>query len=154
MEGTQLRNKVLAGYIINLLMMTYLALGVSVVLRHSVPLGILYVVIILVSFVAIAYAFCAKCACRHHSCTHLWLGKLAQLLPPRKPGPYTFWDGMGQMFYIAGLQLFPQYWLWQNKVLFALFWGLSLATFLVGPLYACKGCENKYCYLNRDTDLA
>ena len=144
-----MRKRILAGYIINLLMFVYLALGVAVVLRHSVSLGILYVVIIFLSLLTVAYSMCSKCACRFDACTHLWLGKLARLLPQRKPGSYTFWDGVGSMVYLAGLQLPPQYWLWQDKALFALFWVLSLAVFLIGPLYACRTCKNEYCPLNR-----
>lgn len=144
-----MKSKRLAGYIVNLLMLIYLTLGVSAVLRNNALLGILYIMVIFLSFITIAYAWCAKCPCRLDSCAHLWLGKLAQLLPPRKPGRLTSWDWVGALVYIAGLQFFPQYWLWQNKASFVLFWALSLATFLVGPLYACKICEHEHCSLNR-----
>jgi hypothetical protein len=56
---------------------------------------------------------------------------------------------MGQVVYLMGLHLLPQYWLWQDKALFVLFWGLALATFLVGPLYVCKGCPNERCYVGK-----
>jgi len=82
-------------------MLTYLTLGVAVTLSNSVPLGILYLVLIPFSFLVVAYSFCAKCACRFHSCTHLWLGRLARSLPPRKPGRYTFWDGVGILVFIV-----------------------------------------------------
>jgi hypothetical protein len=138
-----------AGYAINLLMLAYLGLGVWVVIRTSIFWGVLYIVLIGLSFVVVAYAWCAKCPCRSGACTHIWVGKLTKFLPRRKPGKYTAGDWAGQVIYLLGLHLLPQYWLWQDKVLFALFWVLALATFLAGPLYACKGCPNKRCYVDQ-----
>lgn len=144
-----MRGKLLAGTIVNALMLAYLALGMSVVLSYSVPVGVLYVVLIALSFILVAYSWCAKCPCRLRSCTHIWLGRLTKVLPQREPGPYTFWDSIGAFVYITGLHLLPQPKLWQNKALFVLFWVLALATFLVGPLYACKLCEHRHCPMNR-----
>jgi len=138
-----------AGYVVNLLMLAYLGLGVWVVMRDSIFWGILYIVLIGLSFFVVAYAWCAKCPCRSGACTHIWVGKLTRFLPQREPGKYTVGDWMGQVVYLMGLHLLPQYWLWQDKALFVLFWGLALATFLVGPLYACKGCPNKHCYVGQ-----
>jgi hypothetical protein len=136
-----------AGYLINGLMLAYLGIGVWVVMRVSVLLGWLYVALIGLSFAVVATVWCARCPCRVDACTHIWLGQLTRFLPPREPGAPTVCDWVGHAFYIAGLHLLPQYWLWQNKGLFALFWGLALTTFLVGPLYACKGCQNRHCYV-------
>jgi len=130
-------------------MLAYLVLGIAAVLEHGVELAVLYVVLIVLSFIAVAYSMCAKCPCRVHTCTHLWLGRLTRLLPQRTPGRYTFWDTTGSLFYIAGLHLLPQYWLWQNKARFILFWALALAAFLAGPLYTCKTCANQYCPFSR-----
>jgi len=141
------KRKRTAGYLVNLLMFAYLAIGVGVTLAHSVLAGILYVVLIPIAFLVVAYAWCARCPCRLNACTHIWVGKLTRFLPQRKPGEPSIEDWVGQAVYIAALHLPPQYWLWQHKPLFALFWGLMLATFLVGPLYACKGCPNKHCYV-------
>ena len=138
-----------AGYVVNLLMFAYLGLGVWVVTRNSIFLGILYIVLIGLSFVVVAYAWCTKCPCRLGACTHIWVGKLTKFLPQRKPGRYTVGDWVGQVIYLLGLHLLPQYWLWQDKALFVLFWVLALATFLVGPLHACKGCPNKHCYVGQ-----
>jgi hypothetical protein len=140
-------NKIIAGYIINLLMLSYLTLGVVLVLRNNVSLGIVYIAVIGFSFILCAYFWCGKCPCRLNACTHLWLGKLTKFLPQRTPGEYTFGDKVGTWLYIIGLHGIPQYWLWQQKALFGLFWGLALATFLVGPLYACKSCQHAYCPL-------
>jgi hypothetical protein len=149
-----MRSKISAGYATNLLMLAYLTIGMVVVTGHSILLGIAYIVLILLSFLCVAYSWCAKCPCRTHACTHIWLGKLATLLPFREPGRWTRWEYAGTLFYLLGLHALPQYWLWQNKVLFALFWILALATFLIGPLHACKICANEYCPFNPRSEVA
>lgn len=147
-------NRRVVGYLVNLLMFVYLTLGMVMVLSSNVYLGLLYGAIIAASFLSIAYAWCSKCVCRFHGCTHLWLGKLAQLLPLREPGRYTAGDWAGMGLYLAGLHLFPLYWLWQNKIALMLFGGLALATFLVGSMYACGICKNGHCPMNRNANLA
>jgi hypothetical protein len=139
------KRKTVAGYIINLFMFVYLTIGVWVVMRDSVASGFLYLGIIALSFLCVAYFFCAKCACRLHACMHLWLGKPTILLPKRTPEPYTLGDSAGSLLYLVGLHALPQYWLWQNSGLFVIFWALAFATFFVGPLHACKGCQNTFC---------
>ncbi len=134
-------------YVGNLLMLIWLALGVWVVFSNSILMGVLYIIVILLSLVVIAYSMCAKCPCRFHSCAHIVLGQLTRWLPDRKPGKYTFWDKVGTIVYLVGLHALPQYWLWQNKVLFILFWVLSITVFLVLHFAACPTCKNEYCPL-------
>lgn len=134
-------------YVGNLLMLIWLALGVWVVLSSNVLMGALYIVVIFLSLVIVAYSLCAKCPCRFHSCAHIVLGRLTRLLPRRRPGRYTFGDKVGATVYLVGLHALPQYWLWQNKVLFALFWVLSITVFLVLHFAACPTCKNEYCSL-------
>lgn len=136
-----------AGYSINLLMTLYLALGVGVIVCDSLAFGLLYLALIALGFLAVAYSWCAKCPCRSGGCAHLWLGKLGGLLPAREPGRFTAGDWIGTAVYLGGLHLLPQVWLWQYKALFVLFWGLVLITFLVGTLFACPACENRACPL-------
>jgi hypothetical protein len=136
-------------YIGNALMLLWLALGVSVVLYDNVTWGVAYIVIITLSFVTIAYSRCAKCVCRLESCTHIWLGRLAELLPRREPGEYTSLDGVGAVLYLVGLHAPPQYWLWQHKALFALFWALSLGVFVALNFSVCQTCKNQHCPLNQ-----
>ncbi len=134
-------------YVGNLLMLIWLALGVWVVLDSSVSMGILYIVVIFLSLIIVAYSLCAKCPCRFQSCAHIVLGQLARLLPRRKPGKYTSWDRVGATIYLLGLHALPQYWLWQNKILFVLFWVLSISVFVVLHFAACPTCKNTHCPL-------
>ena len=136
-------------YVGNALMLLWLALGVSVVLYHNVGAAVIYILVIAASLTTIAYSMCAKCPCRFESCAHIWLGRLTKLLPRREPGPYTSWDGVGSVIYFVGLHAPPQYWLWQHKTLFALFWILSLSVFFILHFSVCPTCENQYCPLNQ-----
>jgi hypothetical protein len=134
-------------YVGNLLMLIWLVLGVWVVFSSNVLMGVLYIVVISLSLIIVAYSLCTKCPCRFQSCAHIVLGRLTELLPRRKPGRYMFWDRVGSVAYLVGLHALPQYWLWQNKVVFALFWVLSAIVFLVLRFAACPMCKNEYCPL-------
>ena len=129
----------------NLLMAGYLTLGIKVVGKASILMGVLYAAVIGFSFFTIAYAMCAKCPRRLGKCTHLYLGRLTLLLPRRKAGRNTVWDNLGMGLYLAGLHLFPAYWLWQNKILFGLFYLSAVLTFLILSYSECPDCNNIYC---------
>jgi hypothetical protein len=64
------------GYLVKLLMFTYLAVGIGVILAHKVLAGVLYIVLISTAFLIIAYAWCARCPCWTGACTHIWFGSL------------------------------------------------------------------------------
>ncbi len=49
----------------------------------------------------------------------------------------------------SGVFAIPQYWLWGNWVLFAVFWGLTLPLALLLPLHLCRRCRHKRCLANR-----
>lgn len=49
----------------------------------------------------------------------------------------------------GGMFAIPQYWLWGNWVLFAVFWGLTLPLAMLLPLYLCGHCRNERCLGNR-----
>jgi hypothetical protein len=143
------RQRIWLKYVGNAFMLLWLALGVSVVLYNSVAMGMAYVLIIALSFVTIAYSMCAKCPCRREGCAHIWLGRLAEMLPGREPGEYTSWDRAGFLLYLVGLHALPQYWLWRHKALFILFWALSLGVFTFLHFSVCTTCINRHCPLNR-----
>jgi len=43
----------------------------------------------------------------------------------------------------------PQYWLWGNWVLFALFWAFIVPLAVMIPLYLCRRCRHQRCPMNR-----
>lgn len=133
------------GIVINALMLVYLSLGATAVFHDSLFFGLLYLGVIVLGFVSVAYTWCSRCPRRRDGCTHIWLGRLAEVLPERDPGSFGPIDWLGTTVYIGGLHLFPQYWLWQNRVTFVLFWVLVGATYLIGTLGECADCENRTC---------
>lgn len=48
----------------------------------------------------------------------------------------------------GGIFAFPQYWLWGNWGLFALFWALTLPLAALIPLYLCRRCRHERCPMN------
>jgi hypothetical protein len=49
----------------------------------------------------------------------------------------------------GGMFVIPQYWLWGNWGLFAIFWGLTLPLALLLPMHLCRRCRNGRCFANR-----
>jgi hypothetical protein len=49
----------------------------------------------------------------------------------------------------GGMFAIPQYWLWGNWRLLAIFWGLTLPLALLLPLHLCGHCRNGRCLANR-----
>jgi len=49
----------------------------------------------------------------------------------------------------GGMFAIPQYWLWGNWGLFAIFWGLTLPLAMLLPLHLCGRCRNERCLANR-----
>ena len=116
-------------------------------MTESISMGMLYLVILCVSPLIILYAFCAKCLCREHACSHVFPGRLTRFLPERTQTDYTFSDIFWTAIPLMALFIFPQFWMWQNKLLFILFWVLFLAGLLEILLLVCRGCGNTKCPL-------
>ena len=119
--------------------------GLLSVLNESFVMGSWYIVIIIIVPPIIMYSYCGKCVCRSDSCRHIFPGWLSQLLPPRKQGPYTFWDILWTSVALLSLLLFPQYWLWKNITFFIIFWISCLIALAEILLFVCKGCKNERC---------
>jgi hypothetical protein len=97
--------------------------------QASWVLGVVYLAGCLVAPLGIAYAFCAKCACRTH-CAHVIFGKLAMALANRQPGPYSRSEVAVVAVALLWLLGLPQIWLWRSLGLFAAFWVLNAVAFL------------------------
>jgi len=51
----------------------------------------------------------------------------------------------------GGMFALPQYWLWANWDLFALFWAATLPLAVLIPRHLCRRCRHDRCPLNRAT---
>jgi len=114
-------------------------------LSNSPGSGLVYLGIIVLANPIVLYSYCAKCLCREDSCSHVIPGKLTHLLPTRKQGPYSFWDYFATAISLTVLFGFPQIWLWQNLVIFLLFWFFLLAGLIEILLFVCRACSNTNC---------
>ena len=53
----------------------------------------------------------------------------------------------------GGMFAIPQYWLWGNWPLLAIFWGLTLPLALLMPLHLCGRCRHGSCLANRSVGV-
>ncbi|ODS42727.1 MAG: hypothetical protein MSIBF_05370 [Candidatus Altiarchaeales archaeon IMC4] len=143
--GFTMDNRRFHGVISLFLIFFSIIIGLLSILSDSLPTGLLYVAIILISPLIVIYSFCSKCICRLDSCAHIFPGNLSKLLPPRKQGNYTGLDILGAAIPLAVMLLFPQFWLWENKILLIIFWLLFLIALAEIKLFVCNGCKNKNC---------
>lgn len=129
-------------------------IGLLSTLNESLMMGLLYIAIILISPPIVIYSFCSKCICRLDSCGHIFPGKLSKLFPSRKQGNYTFRDILGAAVPLTALLVFPQFWLWKNKIFLIIFWSLFLIALVEIKLFVCSRCKNDKCpvYVKKKID--
>jgi len=138
------------GVFVNLLMFIYCGIGFLSILIIDFFFAIVYVIVVIVSFFLVIYFRCTKCPCKDKNCTHFWLGKLAAKFPEKESNDLTVTDNLASGLYILGINFFPFPWLIQNFLLLFSFYLLVGITFLIGPLFACKKCENYKCSMNKN----
>ncbi len=137
------------GAISLLLMFLAVTIGAYSIALSSRLLATAYLVISLLSSIAIVYSFCSKCPCRATSCGHILPGKLTALLPQRKEGQYGALDYAGVVIPFLIIVIFPQPWMLGNLLLLGAFWGLLVIALLEINFVVCKGCNNIYCPVNK-----
>ena len=114
---------------------------------YSTIIAILYLLIVLISFLIVIYSYCTKCKCHENNCAHLIIGPISKYMPKRKMDKYTLMDYIGVFMPISLIMFIPQYWLFKNKILFFIFWILSIIAFTEIICFVCKTCENVNCLL-------
>jgi hypothetical protein len=138
------------GFISIMLVISAFAIGLYAVISHSLAYGIIYAAVMAVSPFIIGYAFCSKCPCRIDSCGHVFVGKITKYVPERKQGAYTMIDYIAVFIPIIVLIAFPQIWLWNNKILFGIFWLFFLIAGVEVIFFVCTRCGNKACAMCRN----
>ena len=122
-----------------------IVIGLLFIMNKSLPMGLLYIAIIFISTVIIVYSFCSKCTCRLDSCSYIFPGKLSELLPSRKQNNYTVLDILSLVVSFAVLIIFPQFWLWENKMFLIIFWLFLFIALVETMLFVCRNCNNEKC---------
>ena len=131
-----------------------IVIGLLFIMNKSLPMGLLYIAIIFISPMIVVYSFCSKCICRLDSCGHIFPGKLSKLLPSRKQNNYTMLDILGAAVSLTVLIIFPQFWLWENKIFLIIFWLLLFIALVEIMLFVCRNCNNEKCpgYIKKKID--
>jgi hypothetical protein len=125
--------------------------GMTAISRESWLLAVIYLGIIVASWMAVIGTFCVKCPCRLDSCAHVFPGKITKIFPAKKPGSYSLKDMIITALALALIFTYPQYWLWKEKNLFITFWLMIIIALAEIYLFVCRGCSNRYCPNFRDT---
>ena len=116
----------------------------------SLEMALIYLFLVLVCANIVLYSFCAKCPDRGEHCVHVFPGMLAVHLPQRKQRAYLGRDLGATIMALLVILAFPQYWLWQQPVLFGLFWLLVIVSQFMNHRRVCCECRNRNCPLCRD----
>ena len=128
-----------------LLIVAAVVIALAYMFSQSIGWGLVYLAVIMLANPIVLYSYCAKCLCREDACSHYFPGKLTRLLPDRKPAPYSLIDYFGtaaSLFVLFGL---PQFWIWQNRSFFLLFWILLVSGLVEILLFVCRACSNTNC---------
>lgn len=139
--------------IINTLLTGYLLLGVLAIAICNIWYGLINLLLLLGSVLLVGYSFCTKCSSCQKKCAHPQIGILRNFLPDRIKSKYQTKDYLGLIPLLAFGIIMPQYWLWQDKMLFIAYWILNVSVLIGIITRLCVKCENENCKMNRNPDL-
>jgi len=121
------------------------ALAMTAMFLESVYLGLGYAIFLMATSLTIVYTYCTKCPVRTTSCGHVFVGKITQIFPERKEGPYSQFEYTIVVIALLSLIMIPQYWLWNNRGLLIAFWILVILAGAEINRFVCPQCDNSQC---------
>jgi hypothetical protein len=124
-------------------------IGLYILWGNNINLAILYIILLIAAAVVIPYVYCTKCPCRKTNCAHVLPGLITRFMPDRDSEDYTVFDWAVVLIFMGLLIVLPQFWLYENILLFSVFWILSIVAGVQILLFVCKTCDNKKCILCR-----
>jgi hypothetical protein len=116
--------------------------------QNSLVLGVIYLAACGIGGWTVVYAYCSKCTCKAN-CAHVLPGKAA-LIYNRQPGPYTKTEIAALILALLPIIALPQFWLWQSKSLFIIYWLLIAIALIQVRTVICRSCDNTHCPLNNN----
>ena len=122
-------------------------IGLYILWGNNINLAILYAILLLAAAVVIPFIYCTKCPCRKTSCAHVIPGLITRFMKDRDSESYTVFDWTVVMIFMGLLIVLPQFWLYENILLFSVFWILSIIAGVQILFFVCKTCDNKKCIL-------
>lgn len=139
--------------IINILFSINILIGAYSIFQSNIMIGFVYTLLFVSGSFLMVYSYCAKCISCAKKCAHPQFGYLRKFLPKRKIEPYKAYDYLGVVLFILISVAFPQSWLWGNKLLFVLYWIISILMAVGIGTQLCSKCENKLCKMNKNISL-
>lgn len=136
------------GVIVLLFQIAAMVVGFIGIAQYSLNAALIYAAGIPATFVIFVYAYCTKCPIRNN-CVHVVHGLVANLMPGREQGKYSWADILGAMTFFGFVCIFPQYWLLKNLTLLVMFWVIYLTGMSLNAIKLCHGCGNVDCILRR-----
>ena len=139
--------------IINILFSINILIGAYSIFQYNIMFGIIYLLLLISGSFLMVYSYCSKCISCDIKCAHPQFGYLRKYLPKRKIEQYKVYDYLGVVLFILISVAFPQSWLWDNKLLFILYWIISITMAVGIGTKLCSKCENKFCKMNNNLSL-
>ncbi len=123
--------------------------------RENKSIAAGYVLFVALGALLVVYdSLCVYCPYpfKHSDCLFYPYLLVARVARPRE-GRIPWARHAVTVLVFGGMFAIPQYWLWGNWVLFAVFWGCTLALALLMPLYLCRRCRHGRCLANRSVGV-
>ncbi|MCX5753063.1 MAG: hypothetical protein NTW97_05385 [Candidatus Krumholzibacteria bacterium] len=124
-------------------------LGMAVVMSSSLPWGIIDLALIVMSFAAVIYFYCAKCTARK-VCSHVLPGYLTRYFPARRIEPYSRTDVVIMAAAFLSMTAFPLYWLARSISMLLVYAGLLAIAVVELRAKVCGDCRNIHCVLKKN----
>jgi hypothetical protein len=125
-----------------------LVLATKILFASGFHLGLIYLVLIGVSSLAIIISFCTKCSLKKN-CPHVFPGLATRMFKERLLGSYTKTEMILVVISLLLILGFPQFWLIRNWKLFFCFWILNGIGLIIIVKNICIRCENRFCPFNQ-----
>ena len=126
-------------------------IGVFGIYMESVIWSLIYIGFLVLGFlVLLGYGLCSHCPhpYKYSDCLFPPLGQLFKKMYKYRPEPLTVIDKIAFFIIMGGIVVIPQYWLFKNYTILAIFWIFCVPTCAGLLLYECKKCQNLKCPFN------
>lgn len=123
-------------------------LGAAVAMSYSALWGSINLALIIASFAAVIYFYCAKCTARK-VCSHIFPGYLTRYFPRRRIEPYSTADTVIMAAAFLAMTVFPLYWLVRSVPALLVYGGLLVVAVVELRAKVCGDCRNVFCVLKK-----
>ena len=126
------------------------AVGAYTIFLSNPIIGLAYILLTAISLELLVYRFCRHCPypCNHSTCLMMPHQMVTKYRDAGKGSPTIADRATFPLVMLVMLPLIPQYWLFQHKLLLAIFWLATIAAWVAMLLLKCRRCLYKECFFN------